>query len=148
MNTLDEFLPYHIILILKTYHIYRAYKKRRRRKRSLVGRKLRSFIQYLKRYVCIDAVRLSRIVFWKQKLGVTFNFDKASFDSYLLLYYWFYFPFYLGTFEGFGEYSLAEQEIMQRYLLAQEGETYSQTEYSLRKQKHIQRLILLKTGDT
>ena len=37
---------------------------------------------------------------------------------------------------------------MQRYLLAQEGETYSQTEYSLREQKHIQRLILPKTGDT
>jgi hypothetical protein len=33
------------------------------------------------------------------------------------------FPFYLGTFEVFGEYSLAEQEIMQRFLLAQEGGT-------------------------
>ena len=48
----------------------------------------------------------------------------------------------------FGEYYLAEQEIMQRFLLAQEGETYSQTEYSLREQKHIQRIILPKTGDT
>ena len=48
----------------------------------------------------------------------------------------------------FGDYSLTEQEIMQRFLLAQEGETYSQKEYSLREQKHIQRIILPKTGDT
>ena len=43
---------------------------------------------------------------------------------------YFQFPFNLGTFKEFGEYSLEEQEIMQRFLLAQEGETYSQTDYS------------------
>ena len=48
----------------------------------------------------------------------------------------------------FGEYSLEEQEIMQRFLLAQEGEIFSQTDYSLGEQKIIQGLILPITGDT
>jgi hypothetical protein len=43
---------------------------------------------------------------------------------------------------------LEEQEIMQKFLLAQEGETYSQTDYSLGGQKNIQELILPITGDT
>ena len=39
-----------LLLATKQCVIYRTFKKRRRRKRSLVGRNLRSFIQKLKRY--------------------------------------------------------------------------------------------------
>ena len=47
------------------------------------------------------------------------------------MYWYFKFSSNLGTFKGFGECSLAEPEIMQGLLLAQEVDTLTQTDHIL-----------------
>ena len=53
--------------------IYRTFKKRRRRKRSLVRRKLRSFIQNLKRYACIPHFFTLHYIHCNQVIDIQFN---------------------------------------------------------------------------
>ena len=73
-----DVLTYHKILILKTQNIFRTFKKRRRRKRSLVGRKLRSFVQNVKRYACIQIIYHSTLYLLCTMTDISFNFRNTQ----------------------------------------------------------------------